>query len=109
MSNTIKIRTPSLRMLCTLRSNTPTAAAFPLWVYAFAANLGPVFPSNCPNGVLPVEGITADKFPDEARWGDLVVDIGLLDVVEDLDDATHLLIACLLRLYFIKQGGRCAF
>ncbi len=51
----------------------------------------------------PVKGISADELPHEAGGRDLVLDIGLDDVVEHLDHGTHLVVVLLAGLDLQKK------
>ena len=56
-----------------------------------------------------IEAVAADELPHQAGGGDLIVHIGLMDEVQDLDHGAHLFIAILLGLYCRKQGENVLF
>ena len=53
--------------------------------------------------LFAVEGIAADKFPNQTGGRDLVFYVGLLDEAEHLCDSQHFFIPGIIRSYFGKQ------
>ena len=48
------------------------------------------------DSLLPIEGIAADEFADDAGGGNFIVHVGFADVIENADDGTNLVVAAVL-------------